>query len=101
MKELQLIDGFLVDDDGVRFERTEPPLVLEHKITGQNVHLTPEKCIAWYGQQILDLKKEGKLPKGWSTFNAYLARQEPIDESDGPYRLRTKITTEFYFLGEE
>ncbi len=111
LKELELSkDDLLVDSDGVRYKKIEPVVTLECKMTSHDVHITPESCRLYYGQQILDLQKEGKLKKGWFAINAYLVAQrrntdekEFVQRSWGPteYTYVEILTTEFYFLGEK
>jgi len=109
MKELQLVeDGkILLDSDyPIKFVRPEPLLTLEVKMTSRGSHIHQ----AYFEQQILDMQKEGDLPKGLFTFNAYaVVGRKPIDETEtvqrswGPtdYNNVELCTVELYFLGEE
>jgi hypothetical protein len=113
LKELRFIftkKDFLVDSDGVKYKRPEPVVTLKLKVDSPGCVLTPNKCRVLYGQQILDLQKEGKLVKGWYAVNAYfVAGRRDIDveeavagaEAGRKYRFLEELTTEFYFLGEK
>jgi transposase len=104
MKELKLNNGFLVDNDGIRYERKKPVATVEIKIEKRNSKIVPE----YFEQEILNLQKEGKLEKGLEAVNAYLVterkgidKNKTIKRTWGPttYHYEESCKIELYFLG--